>query len=106
MRNITFTLLGLQILLILFFWRKLPPEIPLFYSRPWGEEQLANSWSLFILPSLTIIVFLINFSFSYLVKKYFPEKEEKLLLKILEVTNIFFSISCLITLIKIVFLVI
>ena len=22
--------------------RDLPPQVPLFYSRPWGEEQLAN----------------------------------------------------------------
>ena len=25
----------------LLFGKQLPPQIPLFYSRPWGEEQLA-----------------------------------------------------------------
>lgn len=24
----------------LIFWTKLPPQVPLFYSKPWGEEQL------------------------------------------------------------------
>lgn len=27
-----------------FFWPSLPPEIPLFYSKPWGENQLVPSY--------------------------------------------------------------
>lgn len=27
-----------------FFWPSLPPEIPLFYSKPWGESQLATHY--------------------------------------------------------------
>ncbi len=30
----------------LFFGKSLPPVVPLFYSRPWGEEQLVNPWGL------------------------------------------------------------
>ena len=33
----------------------LPPEIPLFYSQPWGESQLAPSTFLFLLPFLSAI---------------------------------------------------
>jgi hypothetical protein len=29
----------------------LPPEIPLYYSKPWGGEQLASSASIFLLPA-------------------------------------------------------
>ena len=25
---------------------RLPPQIPLFYSRPWGEEQLSQPWGM------------------------------------------------------------
>lgn len=30
----------LSVALLLIFWKKLPPEMPWFYSLPWGEEQL------------------------------------------------------------------
>lgn len=29
---------------------RLPPELPLYYSRPTGEAQIAPWWMLFILP--------------------------------------------------------
>lgn len=32
------------------FWRQLPPLVPLWYSRPWGQDQLAPTWQLGILP--------------------------------------------------------
>ena len=66
-------LLGQWLLLGFFVWQ-LPPEIPLFFSLPTGSQQLANrSWYL-ILPSLSIVIFvvhlvLIRFSSNY-VKVY------------------------------------
>lgn len=27
---------------ILFFWNRLPPELPLYYSLPWGTEQIGT----------------------------------------------------------------
>ena len=106
MKNPTFIFLLFQLLVILIFWRKLPPEVPLFYSQPWGKEQLASPWMLLILPGLTLVVFLINFAFSSLTKKYLPEKEGNLLLKILEAANFAFSLFCLITLVKIILLIV
>ena len=32
----------LSTLLLLVFWKRLPPEMPWFYSLPWGEEQLIS----------------------------------------------------------------
>lgn len=40
----------IQLVLIGISYRNLPPLIPLFYSRPWGEEQLINPLALYILP--------------------------------------------------------
>jgi hypothetical protein len=39
-----------------FFWWQLPPQIPLFYSLPYGPMQLANKLWFFILPVLTISI--------------------------------------------------
>lgn len=36
------------------FGRSLPPEIPVFYSLPWGEDQLTGSWGLLIPLGLVI----------------------------------------------------
>jgi len=40
---------GLSVLIIVvlggvlaFFWNKLPPELPWYYSLPWGEKQLVQ----------------------------------------------------------------
>lgn len=40
------------------FWSKLPPQIPLFYSRPWGEEQLAEKVQIIFLPTFAFFIFL------------------------------------------------
>jgi len=89
-----------QILLILFFWQKLPPEIPLFYSRPWGKEQLTTPFGLFILPSLSLTIILIHSAFIY-----FIPKEEKFISKILDVSTTVFNFLCLVTLTKIILLI-
>ncbi|TSC85277.1 MAG: hypothetical protein G01um101416_983 [Microgenomates group bacterium Gr01-1014_16] len=36
--------------LVLVFLAKLPPQVPLWYSRPWGEDQLAQPVFLWIIP--------------------------------------------------------
>jgi len=106
MKKATIAFLLVQISLILFFWSKLPPEVPLFYSRPWGKEQLVNPWFLFLLPGLTLVIFLFNFAFLTLVKTRLDEKDRNLLTKIIETANFAFSLFCLITLTKIILLVI
>lgn len=46
--------------LIAISWAKLPPEIPLFYSRPWGEEILAPPFFIFVMPVASFLVLGIN----------------------------------------------
>ena len=105
MKILTFILLISQLGAILLFWKELPPELPLYYSKPPGKEQLASPLSLFLLPLLSLIIFLVNFSLSYLLNKYFPEQEGKLLTKILKLSAAVFGSLCLITLLKIITLV-
>lgn len=51
-------------LLTLAFWavnlNHLPSQIPLFYSLPWGEPQLGSLLQFTILPSLMMMIILIN----------------------------------------------
>ncbi len=47
-------------IVLAWYWRNLPPQVPLWYSRPWGNERLASPWSL-LLPLLSsVIVYSIN----------------------------------------------
>ncbi|MDO8551478.1 MAG: hypothetical protein Q7S03_02255 [bacterium] len=81
--------------LLFFFWAKLPPQIPLFYSRPWGEEQLAPQAYIFLLPSSIFIFLLLDFLSS------FALKGEKLVLRILSATCLACAFLGLFSLIRI-----
>ena len=48
--QVIFFILALNFLLLIIFWIKLPPLLPLFYSRPWGENQLVAKNFFPILP--------------------------------------------------------
>lgn len=43
----------------------LPPKLPLFYSLPWGEQQLAQNGQLFIIPAIMALVTLCNLIISW-----------------------------------------
>lgn len=49
-------------------FQSLPPQLPLLYSKPWGEEQLADSWFIFVLPLALHIFFFLNI---YIYRKFF-----------------------------------
>lgn len=42
--------------LLAVFWKNLPPEVPLLYSRPWGQDQLVSPYFLWGLPVLAASV--------------------------------------------------
>lgn len=45
-------------LILAIFWAKLPPQVPLFYSHPAGEAELANPLYL-VFPLILSILFLV-----------------------------------------------
>jgi len=51
----------LQGALIFFSWGNLPPQIPIFYSRPWGEMILAQKFFILVLPLVTFVSLTINY---------------------------------------------
>jgi len=41
------------------FWKRLPPQLPWFYSFPWGEKQLiGKAWFFLIFAGMEIVLFL------------------------------------------------
>jgi len=44
--RICLMVLAIGVFSLLFFWHKLPREVPFFYSLPWGEEQLTSPFTL------------------------------------------------------------
>lgn len=73
-KNINFTLriefisLGLLLIFFIFRFSHFPPQIPLYYSKPDGEEQIADSFMIFLPPLLSFLTININI---YILKKYF-----------------------------------
>lgn len=53
-------LIALQVGLLLWWWRALPPEVPLFYGRPWGAAQLGEAASLWLLPLSAMGIAILN----------------------------------------------
>ncbi|OGG31212.1 hypothetical protein A3A63_02565 [Candidatus Gottesmanbacteria bacterium RIFCSPLOWO2_01_FULL_46_9] len=85
---------------IILRWNKLPPLVPLWYSRPWGADQLAPPVWLFILPVGSILLYGINITISiYLTAEYL------IFTQVLFLTSLLVSLLSCITLIKILFLV-
>jgi hypothetical protein len=50
----------LATLALIISFQRLPIEVPLYYSRPWGETRLSTRYSLWFLPLVSIIFTLIN----------------------------------------------
>jgi hypothetical protein len=89
-----------MILVFILRFNTLPPQIPLFYSRPTGEEQLVDLWMIFILPFLLNFFYFFN---QYLENKLFSDNT--LIKKIFYYFNIALMIIVTFIFIRIIFLV-
>jgi len=85
---------------IIMLWGKLPPAVPLWYSRPWGADQLAPPLALFILPAGSILVYLINLGLAI-----FFISEYLVFIQMMFLTSLLVSFLSCIAIIKIVFLI-
>jgi hypothetical protein len=64
------TCLVLTLGLLGIFWGSLPPSVPLWYERPWGQEQLAKPIFLLIIPALLSLTFVVTLFFGKLLKNH------------------------------------
>lgn len=62
--------LAILILLVIFIFKfnRLPPQIPLLYSKPEGDEQLVDSFMIFLLPFFSTCIIIIN---TFIYNQYF-----------------------------------
>jgi hypothetical protein len=86
-----------QLLLILSTWQLLPPQIPLYYSLPWGDSQLAQPIAIFILPASSLAVTMFNSLTGVLIFK-----NKTLIRLVLSASAMLFSFFALVTLIQII----
>lgn len=90
-------LIVVQLIVVVIIFPQLPPKVPLFYSRPWGNPQLANSTYLLLLPGLSLAILLIN----AVIAAIFIDQKSFYSFCLTWASTIF-STFCLITLVKIV----
>ena len=93
-------LLGLTMIIVAVKWQALPPEVPLLYSRAYGEEQLVKSGWVWMLPGLMLILELISIKMAAKIWK-----EDKLMAEMIIWIGVIMTAMGLIALVKIVFLV-
>lgn len=98
--RISFALLFLTLAFLILIWRKLPPQIPLFYSLPWGEDQLGSPFFLLILPLGSLFWGILNFFLAV-----FSFEKEPLAAKILVWATALLTFLATLTLVKIIFLI-
>jgi hypothetical protein len=89
-----------QMVFLIFKFNDLPKQVPLYYSLPWGEGQLAAAASLFLLPTFSIMVLLLNNLIATFFLKTIP-----LFSYLLTIFSLFFSFLSSISLIKIISLI-
>lgn len=100
-RNYVYSSLGISFLImILVFVLKdlLPPQVPLYYGKPVGEDQLVPTLGLLIAPGVSLGIIIINIALSRIVSDVFFKKA-------LIMSSFFVSLLTAITILKIIFLV-
>ena len=90
-----------QVIYLVFKLNDLPAQVPLYYSLPWGESQLASATALFILPGLSLAFLFINNLLAV-----FYLNTHSLMSRLLIVFSLLFSCLSLISLVQIINLII
>lgn len=89
----------LVILLLVFNLHSLPPQLPLYYSLPWGDRQLATIPEFVVLPASVVVISLLN-----LVLSWHLHTSQLVLKRMLSVASLAIALITLITALKIIYL--
>lgn len=54
----------IPVIAFIYFQNQLPVQVPLYYSRPWGETQLVRRDWLLFLPAGTLLLGIFNINFA------------------------------------------
>ncbi len=66
--RLCFFLIGLELIILAVFWRRLPPEVPLLYSRAYGENRLVANWWLWFVPVSNLLFQLVSIRLAFKTK--------------------------------------
>ena len=91
----------IQLTVLIWQFGNLPQQVPLYYSLPWGEQQLVSTSTLFLIPTFSIVLYLVNHLFAVGYSQKNP-----LLSQLLIFTSLIVSFFFLLTLLKIIYLVV
>lgn len=93
-------LIFLQTALIIFFYSKLPPLIPVLNSQPWGNERLYGSGVTLLFPVVLLLILITNVIISS-----FYYKKHTLIARILSFNSLICIILGLLAYLQIILLV-
>jgi len=99
-----YALIGSNLLMVTvfaIFFKRLPPQLPLFLSKVWGEDQLAELWMIILIPFCLDLFYFLN---SFVNDRIFPEN--KYVTKLFKYVNLFLIISFTFIFLKIIFTVV
>jgi len=82
-----------------FFYPKLPPQIPLFYSLPWGDAQITSLTQFLLLPTIILLIVLIN-----LLVTWHLHPSQLFIKRVVALSTAFISFLITLTGIKIIFI--
>lgn len=84
---------------VLIFWKKIPPQLPWFYSLPWGEVQLMKkSGLIWMLSGVTIL----SLMTSYLPK--WTKNGDQIVERAIFITMTLAAVLLMLTLTKVLFI--
>jgi len=90
----------LSLSVIIWRWQLLPPMVPLWLTRPWGQDQLANPIWLLLLPGAAVLWHIISILIAATILG-----EYRIFTQLLFTSSLCVSVLSLIAVTKIIFLV-
>lgn len=96
---ISFVILVISGLYLLFIWKKIPPEIPWYYSLPWGESQLMNKNGLIVILGICPVILYLGSILSHWTKK-----DDVIIEQTVMVTLTFVFVMLIINIFKVLFI--
>lgn len=70
--SLTFIFILIPLPYILFYYRNLPPYLPVFNQLPWGIPRLAPPWGVFFPTLISLCILIANLIFSSFLYKKTP----------------------------------
>lgn len=92
--------------LIIGSYNFIPPQIPLLYSLPWGDQQLVSTNTLFLIPGLLFLFLVLNFLLATIFNNSSGINQDRLLIttRILSIATLFTALLGGISVIRIIML--